>query len=293
MKSASEPGWLRKLWPFLVRHKKGVLVAFGVAILGQVITSILPLVQRAIVDNTITTQTEPIGPLLVLLVGLAAINFVFQYIRRYSGGRYALDVQYDLRNAIFERLQRLDFARHDELPTGQLVSRASSDLGLIQGLLSFTPIMVGNIVLVVVSLIVMVVLSPLLTLIAILCIPALLWVSLRLRLTLFPATWEAQQRAGEVAGVVDEAVSGVRVVKGFGQEDRELHHLTDTSEVLFRSRVRMVRMQAKLQSALQTIPVLGQVAVLGLGGWLAIQGEVSVGTFFAFSSYLVQLVAPV
>ena len=62
------------------------------------------------------------------------------------GGRVALDVQYDLRNAIFERLQRLDFARHDELPTGQLVSRASSDLGLIQGLLSFTPIMVGNIV---------------------------------------------------------------------------------------------------------------------------------------------------
>ena len=128
MKATSEPGWLRKLWPFLVRHKKGVLIAFGVAILGQVITSILPLVQRSIVDNTITTQTEPVGPLLVLLVGLAAVNFVFQYIRRYSGGRYAIDVQNDLRNALFERLQRLDFARHDELPTGQLVSRASSDL---------------------------------------------------------------------------------------------------------------------------------------------------------------------
>ena len=121
MKKPTEPGWIRKLWPFLVRHKKSVLIAFGVAILGQVITSIMPLVQRAIVDNTITTQTDPVGPLLVLLVGLAAVNFLFQYIRRYSGGRYGIDVQNDLRNALFQRLQRLDFARHDELPTGQLV----------------------------------------------------------------------------------------------------------------------------------------------------------------------------
>ncbi len=202
-------------------------------------------------------------------------------------------MQYDLRNAIFERLQRLDFARHDELPTGQLVSRASSDLGLIQGLLSFTPIMIGNLVMTVVSLVVMLFLSPLLTLVAVLCLPALLVVSLKLRMTLFPATWDAQQRAGEVAGVVDEAVTGVRVVKAFGQEQRELDDLTDTAESLFRSRVRMVRLQARLQPTLSAIPALGQVAVLALGGWLAIQGEISLGTFLAFSSYLVQLVAPV
>ncbi len=93
--------------------------------------------------------------------------------------------------------------------------------------------------------------------------------------------------------MVDEAVSGVRVVKGFGQEDRELASLTDASEDLYRSRVRTVRLQARYQSALQAIPVLGQVAVLALGGWLAIQGEISIGTFLAFSTYLVQLLAPV
>jgi len=107
MSAATEPGWVRKLWPFLKRHKRHVLVAFGVAIAGQVITSLLPLVQRAIIDDTITTQTRPVAPLLVLLVGLAAVNFFFQYVRRYSGGRYGIDVQNDLRNALFERLQRL------------------------------------------------------------------------------------------------------------------------------------------------------------------------------------------
>ncbi|HEX4532445.1 MAG TPA: ABC transporter ATP-binding protein, partial [Acidimicrobiia bacterium] len=110
---------------------------------------------------------------------------------------------------------------------------------------------------------------------------------------MFPAQWDSLQRAGEVAGVVDEAVSGVRVVKGFGQEDRELAGLTDAAEGLYRSRVRTVRLQARYQSALQAIPALGQVGVLALGGWLAIQGQISIGTFLAFSTYLVQLLAPV
>ena len=103
---------------------------------------------------------------------------------------------------------------------------------------------------------------------------------------MFPAQWDALQRAGEVAGVVDEAVSGVRVVKGFGQEDRELATLADTAEDLYRSRVRTVRLQARYASALQAIPVLGQVGVLALGGWLAIEGEITIGTFLAFSTYL-------
>ena len=221
------------------------------------------------------------------------MNFVLSYIRRFIGGRFAFDVQYDLRTTIFERLQRLDFAHHDQLPTGQLVSRASSDLALIQALLSFLPLATGNVVLLVLSLVVMLFLSPLLTLVVLAIVPALLFVSLRLRRVMFPAQWDAQQRAGEVAGVVDEAVSGVRVVKGFGQEDRELASLTATSEGLYRSRVRTVRLQARYQSALQAIPALGQVAVLALGGWLAIQGDISIGTFLAFSTYLVQLVAPV
>src|SRR5439155_17354041 len=165
MSTGAEPGWVRKLWPYLKRHKRHVLIAFGVAIAGQVITSLLPLVQRAIIDDTITAHTRPVAPLLALLVGLAAVNFFFQYVRRYSGGRYGIDVQNDLRNALFERLQRLDFARHDELPTGQLVSRASPDLQLVQQLLNFMPILTGNVVLLVLSLFFMLLMSPLLTLV--------------------------------------------------------------------------------------------------------------------------------
>ena len=132
---AAKGGWIRRLWPFLAAHKRKVAIALGVAVVGQGITALTPLIEKVVIDDVITTHSSPLWPWLVLLIGAAAIGFVAAYIRRYVGGRVALDVQYDLRNAIFERLQRLDFARHDELPTGQIVSRASSDLGLIQGLL--------------------------------------------------------------------------------------------------------------------------------------------------------------
>ena len=127
-----------------------------------------------------------------------------------------------------------------------------------------------------------------------LTVPALLIVSLRLRTTMFPAQWDALQRAGEVAGVVDEAVTGVRVVKGFGQEDRELDTprrrapTASTGRACARSGSRPGTRRCS-----QAIPALGQVGVLALGGWLAIQGEITLGTFLAFSTYLVQLLAPV
>src|SRR4051812_5585172 len=274
-------------------HKRNVFIAFGVSILGQVVAALTPLIEKTIVDDVIVGHSSPLWPWLVLLILAGVFGFVAAYIRRYVGGRVSLDVQYDLRNAVYERLQRLDFASHDAMQTGQLVSRASSDVGLLQGLLMFLPIMLGNFVMLGVALCVMLYLSPPLTLVALLTLPALLVVTLRLRRTIFPASWDAQQRAGEVAGVVDEAVTGVRVVKGFGQEDRELDHLAEVGAGLFSSRVRLIRLQARFTPLLQLIPVLGQVGILAFGGWLAMNGHITLGTFLAFSSYMVQLVAPI
>ena len=286
-------GWLRRLGPFLHVHRRNVAIALGAAIAGQAVAGLTPIIERAIVDHVLVTRQRSLAPLMVLLVGAGVFGFVMAFIRRFLGGRVALDVSYDLRNAIYERLQRLDFATHDRMETGQVVSRASSDVGMLLSLLQILPLLLGNVVLLGVSLIVMVVLSPPLTLVALLVIPALFVVGLRMRASVFPATWDAQQHAGEVAGVVDEAVTGVRIVKGFGQEQRELRHLADASGDLYRSRTRLVKIQARFTPTLSSIPVLGQVAVLAFGGWLALRGDISLGTFLAFSSYLLQMVAPV
>jgi ATP-binding cassette subfamily B protein len=291
-KPAGSGGWIRRLAPFLMAHKRAVYAAFGVAFLSQIVAAVEPLLQRAIIDKGYTDH-QPILIYLAALVGTACLSFWWTYIRRWQGGQYSLFVMYDLRNAIYERLQRLDFAGHDRLHTGQLVSRSSSDVTLIQGLLQFLPIMAGNVVMVVVSIVIMAVLSPLLALVMVVSLPVLLAVAWQMRSKVFPATWHAQQEAGVVAGVVDEAVTGVRVVKGFGQEDRELAHLTDASRTLYSSRARLVRVQAWYTPILSAIPSLTMVAILGLGGWLVTDGHISYGTFFAFMSYVALMVPPV
>jgi ATP-binding cassette subfamily B protein len=284
-------GWIRRLSPFLLAHRRAVYTAFGVALLSQIVAAIEPLLQRAIIDNGLD-QHQPITIYLVALVGTALLSLWWTYIRRWRGGQFSLFVMFDLRNAIYERLQRLDFAGHDQLHTGQLVSRSSSDVGLIQGLLQFLPIMSGNVVMVAFSVIIMFVLSPPLAMVMVVSLPVLLAVALRMRSTVFPATWHAQQEAGVVAGVVDEAVTGVRVVKGFGQEDRELAHLTDASRTLYSSRARLVRVQAHYTPILSAIPSYTMVAILGLGGWLVTEGHISYGTFFAFMTYVALMVPP-
>jgi ATP-binding cassette subfamily B protein len=256
-------------------------------------TAAIPLVQRQIIDNVIVTRRESIWPLAGLLVVAAAVNFGGIYLRRYRGGRLSLDVQHDLRTELFDSLARLDGARQDEIRTGQLVGRSISDLNMVQGILSMVPVTLGNLVLFVVTLVIMVTLSPVLTIVTFAVTPALWLIALASRRRLFPASWDAQQQSGEVAGVVDEAIGGVRVVKGFGQEEQEQERLEAASSRLFASRLRMIRLTARYNPALTAIPSLGMVGVLALGGWLAIHGSITLGTFLAFSAYLAQMTGPV
>ncbi len=287
-----QPGWIRRLMPWLRPHRRNVVLAFGSALAGSAIAAGVPAVERQIVDQVIIAHRASLAVWLGVLVAFAVATFAFAHIRRFIGGRVSLDVQYDLRNAIYDQLQRLDSARHDELQTGQLVSRANSDVGLLQSLLAFLPMMTGNLLLLVASLVVMLVYSPLLALVALAVVPALFLVAYRMREKTFPANWDAQQKEGEVAVVVEEAVTGVRVVKGFGQEARELDRLVERAQALFASRMRAVRYQARYQPVLQGIPLLGEVAVLALGGWMALRHRISIGTFLAFATYLLQLASP-
>ena len=263
------------------------------ALLATAATAAIPLVQRQIIDNVIVTQRESIWPLAGLLVIAAAVNFGAIYLRRYRGGKLSLDVQHDLRTELFDSLSRLDGARQDEIHTGQLVGRSISDLNMVQSILSMVPITLGNIALFVLSIGIMVALSPVLTIVTVTVAPALWMIALASRRRLFPASWHAQQQSGDVAGIVDEAIGGVRVIKGFGQEQQEQERLEETSENLFASRLRMVRLTARYNPALTAIPSLGMVGVLALGGWLAIQGSITLGTFLAFSSYLALMTGPV
>ncbi|MFF1966158.1 ABC transporter ATP-binding protein [Streptomyces sp. NPDC058232] len=290
---AERQGWARRLGGYAWRYRRNVLLALGSSLAGMAVLALVPLITKVIIDDVVGNHTRSLGVWTGLLIAAALLVYISTYIRRYYGGRLALDVQHDLRTEMYGTLTRLDGKRQDELSTGQVVGRATSDLQLIQGLLFMLPMTIGNVLLFLISLVIMAWLSPLLTLVAIAVAPALWFIARRSRSRLFPATWYAQGQAAAVAGVVDGAVSGVRVVKGFGQEDQETGKLREVGRRLFAGRLRTIRLNARYTPALQAVPALGQVAMLALGGWLATRGEITLGTFVAFSTYLAQLVGPV
>ncbi|MCX5201125.1 ABC transporter ATP-binding protein/permease [Streptomyces sp. NBC_00237] len=289
----SGPGWARRLTSYAWRYRTNVLLALGSSLLGMAVMALVPLITKIVIDDVIGKGSRSLAVWTGLLIGAAVVVYVLTYIRRYYGGKLALDVQHDLRTEMYGTITRLDGRRQDELSTGQVVGRATSDLQLIQGLLFMLPMTIGNVLLFVISLVIMAWLSPLLTLVALAVAPALWFIARLSKKRLFPATWYAQGQAAAVAGVVDGAVSGVRVVKGFGQEDQETGKLREVSRRLFAGRLRTVRLNSRYTPALQAVPALGQVAMLALGGWLATRGQITLGTFVAFSTYLAQLVGPV
>ena len=289
----AQNAWLRRLAGYCARHRRLAFMALGGSLVATLVQAGIPLIMAWIVDSAILDHDEPIwlGATVLIVAGLLSFGGV--YTRRYRGGQLSLDVQHDLRTELFASLERLDGARQDQLHTGQIVSRSISDLNMVQSLLAQMPMLLGNTLLFVLSIAIMTYLSPLLTVVALAIAPALWLIAIASRRRLFPASWDAQQKEAEVAGVVDGAVTGVRVVKGFGQEEQEIGRLEGVATRLYSARVRVVRLTARYNPALGAVPMFGQVGVLALGGWLALHGSIKIGVFLAFSLYIGQMVSPV
>nr|WP_253857311.1 ABC transporter ATP-binding protein [Prauserella alba] len=274
------------------RHPALVVLAFGAAVLGVGVQAASPLLIREGVDGAVAGSTADLPWLAAALLALHLLAFGAAFGRRYVGGRLALDVQHDLRQSVFAAVSRLDGGKQDSLRTGQIVSRAITDLQLVTGFLMQVPLSAGSVVFAVLALGAMLWMSPLLTVIALVVGPAVAIVLAVSRRKLFPATWSAQQRAAEIAQHVEETVTGVRVVKGFGQEQRETAELSRSARTLFAERLRAAKLSAVPTATTGALPAAGQIAVLAVGGILALRGQISLGTFLAFATYVSSLTGP-
>lgn len=282
-------GWIRRLTSSCAAHPVLLAVCVAASGIGTALAGVTPLFTRRAIDDAVAHHVGDLPVVLTALAGLAVLAFALTFVRRYVAGRLALDVQFDLRNRVFASLQRLDGARQDDLRVGQVVSRTINDLQLTQGLLQVVPLALGNLVLLVVAVVAMGSLSIPLTVVALAVAPLAGVTAARSRRRLLPATWLASQRAADVAEQVEEDVTGVRVVKGFGQEAREVDRMEAACVRLYADRMMAARINSRFAPTLQALPQLGQAAVLGLGGWLALRGDLTIGTFVAFASYLATL----
>ncbi|MFO6503984.1 ABC transporter ATP-binding protein [Corynebacterium freneyi] len=233
----------------------------------------------------------PLAAVIAVFVSVGVARFLTQVVRRFTAGLLSLDVQHDLRVRLLRSLQALDGPAQDRVRTGQVVSRAISDLQGIQGMLAMLPLTLGSVVKIVLTIGVMLMLSLPLTVVGLAVIPLVVAVAVKSRSALYAATWTAQQKAADVATHVEETVTGVRVVKAFAQSSREVARLDGLSRSLYALRMRSAKLNARFQPALQALPQVSLVVNIAVGGWLALRGSITVGTFVAFAAYLTTLTA--
>ena len=286
------PGWISRLVAECLHHRRTAFGALAVTVVAALIDIAFPLLTKVAVDSATGQGNVPAGDLRP--IGFAAgaialgavIRFGCQYGRRMLAGRLSLDVQHDLRLRLLGSLQRLDGHGQDRIRTGQVVSRSITDLQLLQGLLAMVPMSAGALLQFVLALVIMASLSPLLTLVAVVTVPIIAAIVRMVRPKLFAATWSAQQRAADLAQHVEETVTGVRVVKGFGQESHAVDQLEEHGRRLYAERLRAARINAWFSAPMGAVPQFGLVATIALGGWLALEGTITVGTFVAFTAYV-------
>ncbi|MGW4841083.1 ABC transporter ATP-binding protein [Nocardia brasiliensis] len=285
------PGWIRRLWAESRTHP-GTLGGLAVTMLaGAAVEITAPLLTKRAVDAAGHGATSVIGIVALLLLLVAAARFAAGFGRRLLAGKLSLDVQHSLRVDLLASLQRLDGTGQDAIRTGQVVSRSITDLQLVQGLLAMAPLSGMAVLQFLLAAVVMVWLSPPLAAVALLVVPAIGLVAYRVRPRLYAATWSAQQRAADVAQHVEETVTGVRVVKGFGQEARMVDVLERHSRTLYAERMRAARIDSRFAPTVAAIPQLGMVGVIVLGGFLALHGSIGIGTFVAFAAYVATMTA--
>ena len=291
-------GWLRRLWPLVAAHRLLVVIGITgglVALATQV--AVPAVVGRAIDaagDNFLAGDDSP-GDLLVMvwvLVGLGVARFAFSAAFRYSLFKLAFRIDTELRALIYEHLGTLSFSYYDRTQSGDVISRANSDIRSIQIFFSFAPIAVISVLIFFFAFALMLVIHVPLALVTMCTMPAVHYFGMRFRRTVFPLSWITQARMAEVAGIVDENINGTRVVKSFAAEKQQIRVLSKAAQRLRWAATATVEARARFNPLIEALPRISMMLVLLYGGWLAIDGQVTIGTLVAFNAYVIMLQLP-
>jgi len=272
----------RQLWGSL---------AFAWAAMGM--TVLIPwLIGQAV--NAIQDGDKPdLLPLALAIVAAGILRLGLTVVRRLVAGRVSLAVEFDLRQLFYAHLQRLELGFFDGQQTGQLMSRATVDLQAIRFFLGYGLIFITqNLLTITLVTIVMVAINPLLALIALIPAPLIVFTASRYNRVSRPAQQEVQQRIAELTAEAEENISGIRIVKAFAREEYQLHRFQRAVSRVFDQSIYSTKLQAFFSPLIGLLPQIGIALVLLVGGREVINGNLSLGDFTAFYTYLVILAGP-
>ncbi|HEV7847491.1 MAG TPA: ABC transporter ATP-binding protein [Thermoleophilaceae bacterium] len=269
-----------------------MILSLVLAATAMAVGVLIPYLVGRTVDE-IRADGADLWPLALAVAGAGVLRLAFSVMRRIVAGRVSLGVEYDLRNRMYQHLQSLELAFFDTQQTGQLMSRATVDLQSVRFFLGYGLVfLVQSALTIVIAAAVMFALDPGLALVALAPTPVVVWIAFRYGARNRPATQEVQQRIAELTAEAEENIGGVRVVKAFAQEERQLGRFRNVVARVFDQSMISTRLRAFYAPFIGFLPQLGLAALLLVGGRQAVNGSITVGEFIAFYGYVLMLTGP-
>jgi ATP-binding cassette subfamily B protein len=289
------PASLVSGWPLLRRmlrqQRRGLIAGMAVGLLWSAAKVTVPRLTRVAVDRGVVGR-ESLWFWSGIIAAVAVIAGVFAGWRRWIAFRESRLTETVLREQIFEHIMDLHVGYHDRTQTGQLMSRASSDLMQIQGFVVMIPITASNLAMVVAVVVVLFTSQPLLALVALAPLPVVNLLAQRFSRSIHPTVLAVQAEQAQLATVVEESVSGVRVVKGFGAEGVQAAKLRVEADDIRREALESARIRSTFLPAIDLLPNIGLIAVLAIGGHRVLDGTMSYGQMLEFMQYIALLIFP-
>jgi ATP-binding cassette subfamily B protein len=252
------------------------------------------LIGRAIDEGIGPRRLGVIFVVVGYLVGLALARGLFTFLQGYLAERASQGVAYDLRDALFERIERLSFSYYDRVQTGQLVTRLTSDVEQIRTFAGSGVVQLANaVVMLVGATVLLLYLDWQLALVALAIVPVIAGLLVRFVGRIRPLFREVQQTLGRLNTVLQEDLLGVRVIRAFAREDYETARYSAVNDDLLDKNLTTVRVFANNFPFVFLFANLGTLAIIWFGGWQVIGGRLSVGDLVAFNTLLGFMLFPI
>lgn len=283
---------MRRLLPIVRTQRTTIVIAgfFGLLSLGAQVA--VPALARDAIDTAQFGPRSDLTTICMILGVVAVVRLFTSGLYRYLLFKMAYRIDASLRLNVYEHLTTLSFSYFDRTQSGQIISRANTDIRSIQLLFAFGPLVGTSVVMFFVAFIYMLSIHVGLTLVAVATLPGVFVFGKVFRDEVFPLSWVTQARQAEVATIVDENINGTRVVKSFAAEPAEVNKLAAAAGRLQWSALETIRSRARYNPLIEALPRLGLALVLLYGGWLAIDDRVTIGTLFAFNAYVIMMQVP-
>ncbi|MGH9529500.1 MAG: ABC transporter ATP-binding protein [Terriglobales bacterium] len=289
------PNSLRPLFPYLKKYRRSYLVGGLCVLLNNGIWILFPLViRRAIDDLHLGVSRHKLLTYALLLLAVAGLKGIFQFLTRWILIGVSRDIEFDLRNDFFRHLESLSYSFYQRTRTGDIMARATNDLNAVRMLLGPAIMYSANtIVFTAGALVFMLSISPKLTLYAFLPLPVVSVTIQYFGKRIHERFERIQAMFSDISARAQENFSGARLIRAYVQEEYEIAGFETANKEYIARSLKLVRLMGMLWPSLEVMLGLAIVLVLWLGGREVLYGRITVGGFVAFNTYMVQLTWPV